>query len=249
MKTPLWLPAGQSPPCFKAFELKKPPNKALILRSNSFSLKLLYHYLPPQGLYWSSPIFFFRITGEDKISLSPYFGMEYLPNKSNKHCIWRIYNGLVSYLWETAACCSTPFMKHLAWRVPYCSSGQGMIYDFGSRGLQFHALWPTGDFCTVNPPVKLRPCSDAVMAGAITLCLNAVSNLSFLHCCIFNAWANEDYLNWFNHLKYLCCYGSLQVIKKLLLIEAMYCQSQCLWFVTFSCYMTHPTQLHRSEYF
>lgn len=120
MKTSLWLPAGQSPPCFKAFELKKPPNKALILRSNSFSLKLLYHYLPSQGLYWSSLIYFFlRITGVDKISLSPYFGMDYLPishYKSNKHSIWRIYNGLESYLWETAACCSTPFMKHLAWR-------------------------------------------------------------------------------------------------------------------------------------
>lgn len=115
--------------------------------------------------------------------------------------------------------------------------------------LQFRMLWPTGDFCIVSPPGKLWPCSDAVMAGAITLCLNAVSKLFFLHCCIFNAWANEVYLNCFNHLKYLCCYGSLQVIKKLLLIEAMYCQSQCLWVLTFSCYMTHPTQLHRSEYF
>lgn len=53
--------------------------------------------------------------------------------------------------------------------------------------LQFRMLWPTGDFCIVSPPGKLWPCSDAVMAGAITLCLNAVSKLFFLHCCIFNA--------------------------------------------------------------
>lgn len=149
MKTPLRYPAGQSPPWFKAFELKEPPNKALILCSNSFSLKLLYHYLPLQGLHQSSPIYiyiyFFLIIGVDKISLSPYFGMEYLPNyKSNKHCIWRIYNGLVSYLWETAACSSTPCMKHLAWRGKVLL--QFLLLIRSSHGLWF---WFQSSFSSV----------------------------------------------------------------------------------------------------
>lgn len=88
---------------------------------------------------------FFLITGVDIISLSPYFGMEYLPNyKSNKHCIWRIYNGLVSYLWETAACSSTPCMKHLAWRGKVLL--QFLLLIRSSHGLWF---WFQSSFSSV----------------------------------------------------------------------------------------------------